>query len=242
MFLHYRTLGIFLKEEDRGESNRLFTLYTKDFGKIEILGKAIRKIDSKLKYGTEIFNLSEIQFIQGKRYKTLTDVFPIERFDKIKRSLRKLKISYRISGLIESFIKGQELDEDIWGLLKGSLEKLNSIKAKGGTQILFYYYFLWNFVSLLGFAPELYRCFLCKNRITPGQISFSPHDGGLICDFCSGKTEAGKKIDADTVKILRLFMKRDWDTIEKLKISKEHIINLKNISDSYISSISEDRL
>lgn len=46
MFVHYRTQGLFIKEEDRGEANQLFTIFTKDFGKLEILGKAIRKISS----------------------------------------------------------------------------------------------------------------------------------------------------------------------------------------------------
>jgi len=39
MFTHYRTQGIFLKKEDRGEADQLFTIYTKDYGKLEILGK-----------------------------------------------------------------------------------------------------------------------------------------------------------------------------------------------------------
>ena len=73
MFLNYRTKGFIFKKEDRGEADQLFTIYTKDFGKLEILGKAIRKISSKLRSGAETFYLSEIEFIQGKTYKTLTD-------------------------------------------------------------------------------------------------------------------------------------------------------------------------
>jgi len=73
VFTHYRTRGIILKEANRGEADRLFILYTKDFGKIEILGKGIRRINSKLRPGISFPSLSEIEFIQGKRYKTLTD-------------------------------------------------------------------------------------------------------------------------------------------------------------------------
>lgn len=39
MFVHYRTQGIFLKKQDRGQADELFIIYTKDFGKLEILGK-----------------------------------------------------------------------------------------------------------------------------------------------------------------------------------------------------------
>jgi len=47
MFLKYRTQGLIFKKEERGEADQLFTVFTRDFGKLEVLGKAIRKISSK---------------------------------------------------------------------------------------------------------------------------------------------------------------------------------------------------
>ena len=49
MFDHYKSLGIILTEIDIRESDKILVVYTKDFGKVEVLAKAIRKIDSKLK-------------------------------------------------------------------------------------------------------------------------------------------------------------------------------------------------
>jgi DNA repair protein RecO (recombination protein O) len=106
MFLHYRTLGIFLKKEDWAEADQLFTVYTKDFGKLEILGKAIRKISSKLRSGAEIFYLSEIEFIQGKTHKTLTDAILIEKFENLKNNLNKLKVAYEISQVLDNLVSG----------------------------------------------------------------------------------------------------------------------------------------
>ena len=60
MFIHYRTNGVMIKKKDLGEADQLFTIYTKDFGKLEILGKAIRKISSKLRSGAELFYLFHI--------------------------------------------------------------------------------------------------------------------------------------------------------------------------------------
>ncbi|MBI2041661.1 MAG: recombination protein O N-terminal domain-containing protein, partial [Candidatus Nealsonbacteria bacterium] len=87
MAVHYRTEGIFLKKSDRAESDELFFVYTKDFGGLKVLGKAIRKITSKLKGGAQPFYLSEIEFIQGKTYKTLTDAVLIESFQNIRKDL-----------------------------------------------------------------------------------------------------------------------------------------------------------
>ncbi len=69
MFTRYRTQGIILGKVDRGESDRLFTIYTKDYGIINLLARSERKIKSKLRSGLELFYLSEIEFIQGKAQK-----------------------------------------------------------------------------------------------------------------------------------------------------------------------------
>ena len=89
MFTHYRTQGFILKETDRGETDRIFTIYTKDFGKSEFLAKAERKIKSKLRGGLELLCLSEIEFVQGKIYKTLTDTVLIKNFNDLKRNLER---------------------------------------------------------------------------------------------------------------------------------------------------------
>ncbi len=150
MAVHYRTQGFFIKKADRGEDNQLFTVYTKDFGKLNILGKAIRKIKSKLRGGAELFYLSELEFIQGKSHKTLTDTILINKFPDIRQEPEKFKIVSDISEVLDNLVTKEEKDKQIWNLLEETLEKLNSSKK---TEII-YYYFFWNLAACLGYEPE----------------------------------------------------------------------------------------
>jgi len=138
MAIHYRTQGFILKKEDLGEADRVFTIFTKDFGKLEILGKAIRKIQSKLRGGMELFYLSEVAFIQGKRYKTLTDAILIDSFPNLRKDLLRLKIAYQIVEVLDNLIRGEEKDEKIWELLNETLEKLKEKPP----EIVYHYFFL----------------------------------------------------------------------------------------------------
>ena len=113
MAVHYRTQGFFIKKTDRGEDSRLFTVYTKNFGKLKIFGKAIRKIGSKLKSGTEIFCLSEIEFIQGQNRKTLTDAVPLDKFSVIRKDLKKLKIIRQVAEILDEFVSKEEKDDQM---------------------------------------------------------------------------------------------------------------------------------
>src|SRR3989344_7846047 len=111
MAVYYRTQGIIFKKQDRFEADRVFSIFTYDFGKLEIIARAIRKITSKLRGGIEIFSLSEIEFIQGKNRKTLTDTIAIEKFSNIIKDPDRLEISYKIGDILDNFIKGQEKDK-----------------------------------------------------------------------------------------------------------------------------------
>ena len=73
MATYYRTQGYVIKKTGLREADQLFTIYTEDYGKIDVLGRGIRKITSKLRSGIDLFCFSEIEFVQGKAYKTLTD-------------------------------------------------------------------------------------------------------------------------------------------------------------------------
>lgn len=239
MFVHYRTFGLVLKKKDRGENDQLFTFYTKDFGKLEILGKAIRKISSKLHFGADIFYLSEIEFIQGKANKTLTDAVLIDKLKNLRNDLKRLAIAYKISETLDELVEGEEKDEKIWYLALETFDKLDSFFLSSDNYFLVYYFFLWNLFSILGYTPEVYCCSVCQKRIAPGGLSFSASEGGVICNLCSRGNKKSKMVGDEFIKILRIILKGDWATLSKLKFDELQKKLLKDISSYYLSFIKE---
>lgn len=241
MAVYYRTQGFIFKKKDILEADRVFSVFTYDFGRLELFGKAIRKITSKLRGGMEIFSLSEIEFIQGKNRKTLTDTIAIEKFSNIIQDPVKLEISHRISEVLDNFIKGQEKDEFVFTLLKETLNKLNNPKLESSDAQFIYCYFLWNFLSAIGYHPEIQKCAVCQLKIDPNILFFSNKDGGIICKNCFNSDikvkrnypEHCQKINSDVVKILRLVLKKDWQILSKLKVEVFSQNLFKEISNNY---------
>jgi DNA repair protein RecO (recombination protein O) len=239
MHAHYRTQGFILKKTDRGEVDQLFTIYTKDFGKLEILGRAIRKISSKLRSGVEIFYLSEIEFIQGKSHKTLTDTILIENFPILRKDPGRLSIAYRVSEVLDNLVKGQEADKEIWKMLNETFKKLNNLKIEDEKLKIIYYYFLWNLLSILGYQPELYNCSLCQKKLLPEKLYFDLKEGGITCQNCFRGKKSGEHIEPETIKILRVMLEKKWQTLLKLKIESNYLKSLKSISEKYLYHILE---
>jgi len=239
MFTHYRTQGFILRKTDSGETDRIFTIFTEDFGKLDLLARAERKITSKLRAGLEIFYFSEVEFIQGKGYKTLTDAILINDFKNLRSNLKKLATAYKIAETLNDLVKGEEPDKKIWHLLQETFDKLDNPRILGSKYQILYHYFLWNLLLILGYELEIHNCISCGKKITPKDIFFSPREGGLLCGQCAKKTKSAKEINPNMVKTIRLLVKRDWSTLNKLKIGTEDLKQLSAVSNHYLSQILE---
>lgn len=232
MTTQYKTKAFVFKKNDRNESDRVFSVFTNNFGRLDIYAKAIRKITSKLRPNIDIFYFSDIEFIQGKSHKTLIDAVKIKEFNDIAIDINKLKTIYKVSSILDGFIKGQEKDSATFDLLSDFLIKLRDSSIKNNQ--LAYQYFFWNFISLQGYKVEVDNCAICKIKLNPYNIYFSSKEGGIICGTCAGfkKTcpEPCQRINSDIVKTLRLIFKKDWQTISKLKIEPSSQKLLEDLS------------
>lgn len=247
MAVLYKTQGFVVKKFDSGETDRIFTIFSKEFGKIKIKGKAIRKITSKLRAGMDTFCILEIEFIQGKSQKTLTDALVLEKFGNIKKDQNKIKFSRRILYSLDSLLDLEQKEERIWNLAKEVFEKLDYYNLSVAHYSLLYYYFLWNLFSVLGYHPELSHCVICKKVLDPRALCFSPGEGGVVCGLCTGEAKDTRKVNEDLVKILRLILKKEWGILPKLRLQPFSQRMLGDVSDNYYRHLlsihlSEERL
>lgn len=234
MFPKYLTEGFIFKKEDIGEADRIYSIYTRDFGKIEILGKGIRKISAKLRSAMELFSFSKVEFIKGKKGKRLTDAFLIERFSNIRNDLKRLKIAFKISKLLDSLIKGEEKDERILELILETFYKLNDYFFPENLKKTIFYYFFWNILNLLGYGPQVDICILCQRKVKTPPSFFSFKEKGFLCSNCGKKEKKEVKIERDSVKLIKIFLNRDLGILERIRIKKKILSDLKDFSEKYL--------
>ncbi len=214
----YRTKAIVFKKDNASEADKIFSIFSQDFGKIELRGKAIRKINSKLRSGLDLFYLSEVEFIEGKNNKTLTDALALEKFKKISFDLEKTKMALMVSNVLNNFLKGHGKDIITFKLLQETFERIN--ENNGEKSYIAYCYFVWNFLANQGYKPEVLKCVICSGKLNPSNLYFSYKEGGTVCENCSQSHRSAQKINSDIVKVIRIVLSRDWQTASKLKIEQ----------------------
>ncbi len=228
MAVHYRTQALVLKKRDRGEADQVIAFYTKEYGKLQILGRAIRKIKSKLKSATELFYLAEIEFIQGKTFKTLTDAREIESFKGLRGDFEKMRAAFKILETLDRLVRGEEADKSLWRLLIESFKRLDSSSFSG---FIIYHYFAWNLLSVLGYQLDFDNCFLCGNKLNH-SLFFNP-GGGFACSQC----RKGKRISTEAFKIIRLLSEKNWEGLKKAEISDGIKKEVSFLTEDFISSL-----
>ncbi len=208
MFTHNYTKAVILKQADRREADKIYTLYTESFGLIQVIGRSIRK--GKLNMGMRLFSTVQVGFIQGKSYNTLTDVSPLDVFLSSRINLGKISLFYRISETVLSLIKGEEKQEEVFSLIENTMKEIDSRKLSAKELSLVHIHFSFRLLQVLGYAPLLDRCTVCGGQVT-GKSYFSPSEGGAVCRDCFNKTSFC--IPIEDISTLQSFLKEDINNI-----------------------------
>src|SRR5258708_39484681 len=87
-----RAAGVVIGSLPLGESDRIVTFYTRDFGKLRGVAKASRRIRSRFAGALELFTLGELVFFDGGRSELVqVDHFDIVRpFARMREDLARL--------------------------------------------------------------------------------------------------------------------------------------------------------
>ncbi len=141
-------LSIILARRDFRENDQIISLYTVEKGKLEVLARGVKKINSKNAAYLEPCFLVEADIIGGKGMTHLTRAQPIEMFKNIRLDLDKISLVGYLMRLLDQLLKPGAPDKHIFYLLVDFLEFLNGTKE---VSPLLLDNFLIKLFSLLGF-------------------------------------------------------------------------------------------
>jgi DNA repair protein RecO (recombination protein O) len=92
-----RTPAIVLNRTNYGEADRIISFLTPDYGKLKLIAKGVRKSQSKLAGGIELFSTSDISFIPAKRdIGTTVSTRLIKHYANIVKDLDRTNLAYTL--------------------------------------------------------------------------------------------------------------------------------------------------
>lgn len=123
---HYRLEGIVIKRVNYKEADRIIVLFSKEAGKVKILGKGVRKIISRRSSHLEIFSYVKVFVKEGRYLPYITEAELIYGFSQLRKNLRKVVIAYHLCEIINALLPEREKNENIFYLLVDTLHKIEN--------------------------------------------------------------------------------------------------------------------
>lgn len=229
--MDYKYTGIILGKKDVGETDRIYTIYTLESGKIRVLAKSVRKANAKLAGFLENFNLAEIFIAKSQGMGKITGSLVINNFSEIKNNLETVRAVFDSIGLLSKMIKDESGDPKTFKLLREYLETMNEI-AKENNQDkneIISLGFSFKFFEELGYKIEVGNCAFCQEKIKEGNNFFDPQQGGIVCEKCLSNLKTRIRANANAIKIIRIFFQNNLKSLIKLKVDRKDLDNLKII-------------
>lgn len=231
--MDYKYTGIIMNKRNVGETDRLYTIYTEESGKVRFLGKGVRKPNAKLAGSLEPTTLAEIFVAKSRGMGKITGAIIAENFLGLKSNLEALSRINQIFRIFERVISEQEQDKEIFEILLGfmrGLDRLSKEEKSEDKMDLLMLGFVFKLLSATGYRLEVEKCVSCESRLQPENNYFSAGKGGVLCQKCHRQENKRIKISSESIKLIRIFLKNKIDNLTKLQVAQKDMNNLKVIA------------
>ena len=150
----FKTEGFVIKRRNFGEADRILTIFSKHYGKIQAKAPGVRKITSRRSPHIELLNLSVFTLYKSSRSSLflVTEASTLENFSRVKGNLKKIGSSFYICELLNNLCAENQENSKVFYLLKDTLVSLENSSSYD----LVLDEFEERLLVVLGFAPKFY--------------------------------------------------------------------------------------
>lgn len=180
----YKAIGINLKAMPLGESDRIVTILTKEFGLLRAVAMGARKQNSKLGGRSGLFVVNELLLAKGRSLDKITQAETLESYPGLARNLKKLTAGQYLAELVLQQALSEQPQEDLFYLFN---EHLGRIESSTDVEVLSrFIHAIYQLLAIAGIAPQVYQCCVTGTKLEPDlnspnpQAGFSGASGGVV--------------------------------------------------------------
>ncbi len=231
----YQTEAIVIKKIKLGEADRILTLITPEYGKVEAVAKGVRRPKSKMAGHLELLTCSQVRLARGRNLDTIIGSQTTDAFMPLKNDLWLTSCGLYAIELVNQFTVERVPNPALFDLLLESLRRI----ANADAPELTLRYFETRLLDLAGYRPQLQECVSCRTELKPEANALSVSGGGILCPNCKVEQPTSFDISVDALKVLRLFQRSTGEVVGRLKVSQELAQELKMDLAAYIRYLLE---
>jgi DNA repair protein RecO (recombination protein O) len=181
----YQATGINLKGKPLGETDRLLTVLTSEYGLINAIAPGARKHKSRLRGRSELFVVNKLLIVKGRSLDKIIQADTIYTYSGLSKDLGKLAAAQYLAELVLSLALKEQPQVELYELLKEHLRRLEQLPS-GESIYPHLAHAVFHLLAIAGVAPQVHACCLTQQLLPPNfqtphwQVGFSFDRGGII--------------------------------------------------------------
>ncbi len=237
---HYETEAILLESFDLGESDRILSFCTKDFGKVKGIAKGARR--SRRRFVGRLEPASHLRLFFHHSEKSelvrVEDAALIEGYSELREDIESFAVTCYLLELTGAFTRPGLAQPAVFELLRGFV----SLLAGGGESALLTRFFEVKLLSLLGYMPGFGGCVSCGAGIggrpggAPARLAFSTEKGGILCSPCAALDPATMAMSPGTAKLMQAVERMSTANLKRLRPGPFFMAEAGPILDRFITA------
>ena len=227
--------AVVITHRELGEADRIVKVFSLENGKLNILAKGVRKIQSRKAAHLEPFTQSALVLARGKSFWIVTQAETINAFQQIREDLRKTTDALYILELVDKVSTEGQPEQYLYRLTIDTLRRINAV----GDTFNAVRFFEFRFLDTAGFRPELINCVACKKVIKPENQYFSPVQGGILCPQCGPMDDKAVQASMDTLRYLRHFQRSKYKDLVNIEVPAKVREEMQKLLGIYIATMLE---
>jgi DNA repair protein RecO (recombination protein O) len=218
---------VVLRKLDYGEADRIYTLLTREHGKVGAIARGVRRSTSRLAGALELFSLVDAQLARGRSLDVVTQAvrLPGPRID---ADLERTAHAGLIAELADRVSEERHPEEGLFELTVMALQDL-AVEPEPRRASA---YFMVVALNLLGYAPQLHACASCERPLPEAAAAFSPAAGGFLCVDCG---EPGMHpVPVPALKVLRVMATGGIELYRRLRLDASLLAEVERVLEAQL--------
>ena len=184
-----------LRARNLGEADKIFTLFTRRYGKVDGVGKGVRRPKSALGGRLELLTESTLTLHRGRTLDVITSAVTVRSHWLGLVEPGALAAGSLIAQTVDMFCEPELPLDDIYALLAGAASAI----AASAAPALLVPRFQLRLLHALGLAPPDDSCIRCAAAFDGGGAWVDVDAGGLGCERCYGARGDAHALGPDDV-------------------------------------------
>lgn len=223
----YKAEGVVLARRNLGEADRVLTLLTREFGKLSVKAKAVRRTTSRLAGRLEPFTHARFLLARGRALDVVAQVEVVAGHADLRTDLVRVGHAWLVAEMTDRLLPEAERHPEVFARLVEALDLL----AGADPAVAACWYALRLF-DALGYRPSTDRCASC-GRTLPEGAAWSPRWGGFACVRCAGDDPRAARLGGEAAAAVRFLLRAGPSEAPHLRLSARAAARLEAAVVSY---------